>query len=89
MSESAGRSWVLYDASGQTELDSYELPLESSKVPSATIVDLSASYELGRYGQIYGKIDNLFDDAEIVSRRPYGARPGKPRQVSLGYKYRF
>ncbi|QUI63896.1 TonB-dependent receptor [Pseudoalteromonas sp. A22] len=78
MSEAAGRS-----------TEDFELVLEGAKVPNTTIVDVSASYELGQYGQIYAKIDNLFDEAEIVSRRPYGARPGKPRQFSLGYKYQF
>ncbi|WP_440053172.1 TonB-dependent receptor family protein [Pseudoalteromonas sp. T1lg65] len=77
MPETAGRS------------DEYELILEGEKVPSSTIVDISGSYELGRYGQLYAKVDNLFDDVEIVSRRPYGARPGKPRQFSVGYKYQF
>jgi Fe(3+) dicitrate transport protein len=63
--------------------------LSGKKVPSNLVVDASASYELGEYGRIYAKVDNLFDETEIVSRRPYGARPGKPRQVTLGYKYQF
>ncbi|WP_199611151.1 TonB-dependent receptor family protein [Flocculibacter collagenilyticus] len=54
-----------------------------------TVVDLSASYDFGEYGSIYAKVDNLFDNVEIVSRRPYGARPSKPQQLYLGYKYRF
>ncbi len=53
------------------------------------IADLSASYNLTEMGTLYFKIDNLFDEENIVSRRPYGARPNKPRQVFLGYKYRW
>jgi Fe(3+) dicitrate transport protein len=54
-----------------------------------TIVDLAASYELGDMGNIYFKLDNLLDDQEIVSRRPYGARPSKSRSASIGYQYSF
>ncbi|MBU2970528.1 TonB-dependent receptor [Pseudoalteromonas sp. C2R02] len=60
-----------------------------SQTDSSTILDVSASYELGDYGRIYGKIDNLTDEAHIVSRKPYGSRPGKPRLMSIGYKYQF
>jgi Fe(3+) dicitrate transport protein len=54
-----------------------------------TIVDMAASYELGGMGNIYFKLDNLLDDQKIVSRRPYGARPSKPRSASIGYQYSF
>ena len=64
-------------------------PLSGVEVPSLTTVNVSAAYELGNYGRIYAKVDNLFDEAEIVSRRPYGARSGVPRQFTLGYKYQF
>jgi len=50
---------------------------------------LAASYELGRMGNVYFKLDNLLDDQEIVSRRPYGARPSKPRTAVIGYQYSF
>lgn len=60
-----------------------------NRTDSTTIFDISASYELGDYGRIYGKIDNLTDEATIVSHRPYGVRPGKPRLMSIGYKYQF
>ncbi|KPV97662.1 Fe(3+) dicitrate transport protein FecA precursor [Pseudoalteromonas sp. P1-9] len=59
------------------------------KTESSVIVDVSASYDLGQYGRIYGKVDNLTDEAYIISRRPYGARPNKPRQFVIGYKYQF
>jgi len=54
-----------------------------------TVVDLSASYHLGSYGKVYAKVDNIFDKREIVSRRPYGARPSKPQQLFVGYQYNF
>lgn len=63
--------------------------LSGYKTESSVIVDLAASYDLGDYGRLYGKVDNVTDESYIVSRRPYGARPGKPRQFAIGYKYQF
>ena len=54
-----------------------------------TVLDLSASYDLGEIGKVYLKADNLLDKVEIASRRPYGARPSKPQQFFVGYKYSF
>ena len=52
-------------------------------------VDLSGSYELTNHSQLYAKVDNIFDTGEIASRRPFGARPTKPRQFQVGFKYRL
>ncbi|MBO9490046.1 TonB-dependent receptor [Endozoicomonas sp. G2_1] len=65
------------------------IPLSGVTTEAYTVVDLSASYSLQDYGQVYLKVDNIFDEQEIVSRRPYGARPSKPQQVFVGYKYSF
>jgi len=56
---------------------------------SLITVDLSANYQLHRNGLVYLKIDNLFDEQEIVSRRPFGARPSKAQQAFVGYRYSF
>lgn len=63
--------------------------LKGVTTASYTIVDLSASYSFDQYGSVYLKLDNLFDKQEIVSRRPYGARPSKPQQLQVGYQYSF
>jgi len=56
-----------------------------------TVVDFAASYDIadGDDGAIYLKVDNLFDEVEIISHRPYGARPSKPRSAIIGYKISF
>ncbi|MGH8502178.1 MAG: TonB-dependent receptor family protein [Gammaproteobacteria bacterium] len=54
-----------------------------------TIVDLAGSYNITANGQVYAGALNIFDEADIVSRRPFGARPGRPRQFTIGYKYEF
>lgn len=51
--------------------------------------DLSASYMVSNQAKAYFKVDNLTDEQFLVSRRPFGARSGKPRQVTLGLKYQF
>jgi len=66
-----------------------EVLLSGVMTQAHTVVDLSASYELGDLGNIYLKIDNLLDEQEIISRRPYGARPGKSQMAFIGYQYSF
>ncbi|MEM0911217.1 MAG: TonB-dependent receptor [Pseudomonadota bacterium] len=77
--------------SGQTALTGSLLdnPLTGVSTDSFTVVDLSAYYDVSEVLRGYFKIDNVFDDASIVSRRPYGARPNRPRQFQLGLKYDF
>lgn len=59
------------------------------KTEALTVVDLSASYDFGDKGIVYAKIDNVLDEVEVVSHRPFGARPSKPQQFFIGYKYQF
>lgn len=66
-----------------------DVVLSGSTTKALTVMDMSASYDFNQYGLVYVKADNLFDTQEIVSRRPYGARPSKPQQFQIGYQYRF
>ncbi|MFT5759959.1 MAG: Fe(3+) dicitrate transport protein, partial [Alteromonadaceae bacterium] len=52
-------------------------------------IDFSAHYQFNSSFKGYFKVDNITDESVIVSRRPFGARPGKPRQASFGIKYHF
>jgi Fe(3+) dicitrate transport protein len=63
--------------------------LEGVYTSSISQIDLAAWYQVSDALRVYGKLDNLTDEANIVSRRPFGARPGKPRQFILGAKYAF
>ncbi|MCK5768813.1 TonB-dependent receptor [Algiphilus sp.] len=54
-----------------------------------TVVDLSASWDVLPSLTVTGRIDNLLDDDYIVSRRPFGARPGLPLSAQIGLQYRF
>jgi Fe(3+) dicitrate transport protein len=73
----------MLEASGE------DVTLSGETTEAYVVVDLSASYFLGSYGKIYIKADNILDSQEIVSRRPYGARPSKPQQMFVGYQYNF
>ncbi|MBY6186682.1 TonB-dependent receptor [Marinobacter hydrocarbonoclasticus] len=89
----AGNQWeanllVRYQ-SEMLEASGEGVTLSGVKTEAYTTVDLAGSYDLGDWGEVYGKIDNLLDEAEIVSRRPYGARPNKPQQFVVGYRLGF
>lgn len=49
-------------------------------------VDVGGKLEIVEALSIYANVRNLFDAADIVSRRPYGARPNAPRWVQVGLK---
>ncbi len=53
------------------------------------LVDVSGHYVPFDSARIYLKVGNVFDTAYIASRRPFGARPGRPRLAQLGFKYTF
>ena len=63
--------------------------LEGFKTDEVLQLDLSANYLLNRQAKLYFKVDNLTDEQFLVSRRPFGARGGKPRQLTVGVKYKF
>ncbi len=77
--------------SGQAALtgSSDDNSLAGKQSDSFTIIDIAAYYQFSAAIRAYVKVDNLLDDASIVSRRPYGARPNRPQQLQLGVKYNF
>ncbi len=64
-------------------------PLEGSSVAAYTVVDLAGRWDFKTLHALYLKIDNVLDKTYLLSRRPFGARPGKPQTFGLGYKYTF
>lgn len=59
---------------------------EDQRTDAFFVVDLAANYDFGDVGIGYVTVGNLLDRANIVSRRPYGARPSAPRLIIFGYK---
>lgn len=89
----AGQNWqvnLLIKYLGQMhEAAGDNVALSGSQTDEYTVVDLSFNYFMDDLGEIYLKADNITDEIAMVSRRPFGARPSKPQQLFLGYKYRF
>jgi Fe(3+) dicitrate transport protein len=59
------------------------------RIDARTIVDLSAYYQLSETVRLRVKAENLFDETYIAARRPYGLRPGKPRELFAGVSVDF
>lgn len=53
------------------------------------IMDLSMQLDTSEQSRMYVRIDNVLDQANLVSRRPFGARAGRPLTIQLGYTHRF
>ena len=62
---------------------------DSIKTDAYIITNLASSYDFNDQLKLQVGIDNLFDEVTIVSRRPFGARPNKPRTVIGTLKYAF
>ncbi|GAB3382689.1 TonB-dependent receptor [Spongiibacter taiwanensis] len=54
-----------------------------------TTVDASASWFVDQNWTLQLSVDNLLDEEAVVSLRPFGARPNKPRTLRLRVKYAF
>ncbi len=53
------------------------------------IVDATLHAELFESSRLYLRVDNLLNQEYIASRRPFGARPGKPFHFQMGFTYQF
>ena len=54
------------------------------RTDSSLIVDFSAHYALSDNLDLYGKVENVTGEEDIMGRQPYGARPNKDTTASLG-----
>jgi len=59
------------------------------QIDSRTVVDLAAHYSLANNQEITLNIDNLLDEAYIATRTHGSVMVGKPRSLTVGYKYSF
>lgn len=94
----AANSAMLDGPANQQQIDAHNLGnLSNIKTTDAyAVVDLSANwhpFEEHPQFALTTRIDNLIDDSlgfrPIVSRRPFGARPQKPRSFLLGVQWRL
>ncbi len=61
---------------------------DDARFTDTTLVfDAALNVKLGRHGKAYVTGRNLADSAQVVSYRPFGARPGMRRLLMVGYKH--
>ncbi|MBU2881449.1 TonB-dependent receptor [Psychrosphaera sp. B3R10] len=82
-------SAIIKYTSDMPEAAGDNVSLSGLSTDASTVVDINANYSLPGGHTLYLKIDNILDDVALVSRRPFGARPSKPQQFFVGYKYQF
>ncbi|MEM1174697.1 MAG: TonB-dependent receptor [Pseudomonadota bacterium] len=56
---------------------------------ASTLLDLSGQYQLNESLTFTAAIENLSDEADVVGRTPYGARPNKSRTAMVGVRINF
>lgn len=61
----------------------------SNLIGGRTLVDLSGYYQIKDGVRFKIKAENIFDETYIAARRPYGLRPGKPREIFAGVSLDF
>ncbi len=71
------------DVAGQGDIPNNQL------IARHAVVDLASSVRVFMEGHAYISIKNLLNTHYIVSRRPFGVRPGRPFQILAGYKMLF
>ena len=59
------------------------------RTDSSLTVDFSAHYALSDNLDLYGKVENVTGEEDIMGRQPYGARPNKDTTASLGVRLAF
>lgn len=59
------------------------------RTESVFVTDFVSRYEMNNNMAVYFKVENLFDQQQIVARSPHGARPNKPQTASFGVEYTF
>ncbi|NNE57407.1 MAG: TonB-dependent receptor [Hellea sp.] len=71
------------DVAGQGEIPMSEL------VKGRAVLDMAAYYDLREGIRLKIKAENLLDADYAAARRPYGLRPGKPREIFAGISLDF
>ena len=77
-----------YISTSRAEAGSGPIPV-LELIDSRVLVDLALSYRVHDQIKLFVTFENLFDEVYVAARRPYGARPGKPRAVFGGITATF
>lgn len=92
--ESAGGMWgtylrASYASASCTETGCNRTGEAFKQTDSITSIDWANHYAINDQLDVYLNVENMLNDASIVSRSPYGARGNMPRSFTLGVDYKF
>ena len=62
---------------------------KDNRIDGRALLDVSAHYSLTETSRLKFKAENLADEIYVAARRPYGLRPGKPREIFVGIAVDF
>jgi len=62
---------------------------EANLVPAFTVLDASTTFHWTHQVDAFATVQNILDEAYLVSLAPAGARPGAPRMVQVGLRFRM
>lgn len=60
-----------------------------NEIEALTTIDLAFVYRFSSEVDLELVAENVFDEQQIVSTRPLGARPNKPRSIGATISYQF
>ena len=63
--------------------------VSGDRIESLLTIDSSLRFKATSWLSLMLAVDNLTDEREIVSRRPFGARPSKPRTINASLFFEF
>lgn len=87
-----GDNWrgdVLVRYMGEMRVEAGQGSLTSEDIDSRTVVDFAAHYAFAENQQVTFNIDNLLDEEYVTSKTHGSIMVGKPRTMTVGYKYNF
>ena len=59
------------------------------KTDDSFTLDISTNYRLSDALTVFGRVENLTGEEDIMGRQPYGARPNKDTTASVGVRFNF
>ena len=60
---------------------------QAERIDDHFVMDVSSQFQTSANSHLYLKIDNVLATNYVISKRPFGARPGRPFQLTLGFKF--
>jgi len=62
---------------------------EDQRIPAFTVFDAAATFRWTKQADVFATVQNITGERYMVSLVPAGARPGMPRGVQAGLRFRF